>query len=64
MSCEAGNTFKEVVMPCPTCGGIGGLKVVDTKDTFPCLHGCDSVAPSYPTFRLDRHVKPCPHAKG
>lgn len=36
--------------------------VADAPGTFPCLHGCDSIVPTYPTFRAERHVKPCPHA--
>jgi hypothetical protein len=47
-------------------GGLGTafhlVPVEDKAENYPCLHGCDNLCPSYPMFRIARHVTPCPHA--
>jgi len=35
----------------------------DVPKTHPCAHGCDDLYPSYPLYRTERHIAPCPHAR-
>jgi hypothetical protein len=53
----------EEIAPPAECIVIYGSETNDKPSAFPCQHGCDSICPSYPMYRVDRHVEPCPHAK-